>query len=214
LSRIRVHEQRRHAETAQANEAGNRIGCSYERRKLLTAVVWGTQRTAASGSNPFIQRAILFDLKECRSRRSSPRRFSHLVVWEIPAPEIEDVFFNPRSQTPSWLRVHEKCAHRSQNLVSSSPPVPFLFKSIFLPIRFLSGSTARTDKLLESQAHGHYSQLGPPSHVAPRLGRGSRVVTADARDLLQRSQESPRMLRRVLARRAPHPTEKIDIPST
>ena len=127
FSRTRVHEQRRHAETAQANEAGNRIGCSYERRKLLTAVVWGTQRTAASGSNPFIQRAILFDLKECRSRRSSPRRFSHLVVWEIPAPEIENVFFNPRSQTLSWLRVHEKCAHRSQNLVSSSPPVPFLF---------------------------------------------------------------------------------------
>ena len=81
----------------------------------------------SSDSNPFIQRAILFDLKECRSRRSSPRRFSHLVVWEIPAPEIENVFFNPRSQTLSWLRVHEKCAHRSQNLVSSSPPVPFLF---------------------------------------------------------------------------------------
>ena len=46
------------------------------------------------------------------------------------------------------------------------------------------------------------------------LGRGSRVVTADARDLLQRSQESLRMLLRVLTRRAPHPTEKIDIPST
>ena len=172
------------------------------------------QRTAASGSNPFIQRAILFDLKECRSRRSSPRRFSHLVVWEIPAPEIENVFFNPRSQTPSWLRVHEKCAHRSQNLVSSSPPVPFLFKSIFLPIRFLSGSTARTDKFLVIAAPRHCSQLGPPSHVAPPLGRGSHVVTADARDLLQRFQESPRMLRRVLARRAPRPTEKIDIPST
>ena len=115
------------------NEAGNDIGCSCERRKLFTAVVLSTQRIAASDSNPFIQRAILFDLKECRSRRSSPRRFSHLVVWEIPAPEIENVFFNPRSQTLSWLRVHEKCAHRSQNLVSSSPPVPFLFKSIFPP---------------------------------------------------------------------------------
>ena len=84
----------------------------------------------------------------------------------------ERLFFNPRSQTSSWLRVHEKCAHRSQNLVSSSPPVPFLFKSIFLPIRFLSGSTARTDKFLESQAHSHCSQLGPPSHLAPPLGRG------------------------------------------
>src|SRR5262245_11488733 len=86
--------------------------------------------------------------------------------------------------------------------------------SIFLPIRFLSGSTARTDKFLVIAAPRHCSQLDPPSHVAPPLGRGSHVVTADARDLLQRFQESPRMLRRVLASRAPHPTEKIDIPST
>src|SRR5215469_16054827 len=42
-------------------------------------------------------------------------------------------------------------------------PCSLLFKSIFLPIRFLSGSTARTDKFLESQARSHYSQLGPPS---------------------------------------------------
>src|SRR5262249_5812446 len=121
--------------------------------------------------------------------------------------------FNPRSQTSSWLRVHEKCAHRSQNLVSSSPPVPFLFKSIF-PIRFLNGSTAGTDKFSESQPHSHSSRPGPPSHVPPPLRRGSRVVTADARELLQRPQGSPRLLWRVLASRAPHPTEKIDIVST
>ena len=78
FSRTRVHEQRRHAETAQSNEAGNGIGCSCERRKLFTAVVLSTQRIAASDSNPFIQRAILFDLKECRSRGSSPGAFR---IW-------------------------------------------------------------------------------------------------------------------------------------
>jgi hypothetical protein len=31
LMHTRVHEERRHAETAQANEAGNGIGCSFER---------------------------------------------------------------------------------------------------------------------------------------------------------------------------------------
>ena len=37
-----------------------------------------TQRTAASAGNLFIQRAILFDLKECRSRLSSPGAFR---IW-------------------------------------------------------------------------------------------------------------------------------------
>jgi len=101
FSRTRVHEQRRHTETAQANEAGYGIGRSYEKAQASDGSCVSTQRTAASASNPFIQRAILFDLKECRSRDSSPGAFSHLVVWEIPAPGIENVFFNPRSQ--SWI---------------------------------------------------------------------------------------------------------------
>src|SRR5262249_44777027 len=56
----------------------------------------------------------------------------------------------------------------------------------------LSGSTARTDKFSESQARRHYSQLGPPHHFAPPRGRGSSVVTADARGSIQKSQENPR----------------------
>src|SRR6516162_5750222 len=78
---------------------------------------------------------------------------------------------------------------------SLTKPGKQLFKSIFLPIRFLSGSTARTDKFLESQAHSHCSQLGPPSHVAPPLGRGVACCNGRCEGLVTRSQESPRMLR-------------------
>ena len=166
-----------------------------------------TQRIAASDSNPFIQRAILFDLKECRSRRSSPRAlFASGGMGNSGAENLERLF-NPRSQTPSWLRVHEKCAHRSQNLVSSSPPVPFLFKSIFLPIRFLSGSTARRDKFLESQAHSHCSQLGPPSHVTRPLGRARGTCYKGPR-------RAPECYGVFWQGGHLTPTEKIDIPST
>jgi hypothetical protein len=79
-----------------------------------------TQRTAASASNPFIQRAILFDLKELPISPFFPRCFSHLVVWEIPAPGIEKVFFNPRSQIiphGSKGKVHDNWRHLVGQLV-------------------------------------------------------------------------------------------------
>jgi len=43
------------------------------------------------------------------------RRFSHLVVWEIPAPGIENVFFNPRSQTPTGCEFmkNARIAHKT-----------------------------------------------------------------------------------------------------
>jgi len=78
-----------------------------------------TRRTAASASNPFIQRAILFDLKSA-DLAVLPPRFSHLVVWEIPAPGIEKVFFNPSSQIiphGSKGKVHDNWRHLVGQLV-------------------------------------------------------------------------------------------------
>ena len=57
-----------------------------------------TQRTAASASNPIIQRAILFEPERVPVSPFFRRRFPHLVVKEIPAPGIENVSFTPRSE--------------------------------------------------------------------------------------------------------------------
>jgi hypothetical protein len=92
FSRIRVHEQRRHAETAQANEAGNR-----------------------SGSYPFIQRAISFDLKECRSRRSSPALFASGGVGNSGAGNRETSFSIParKPQAGCAFMKNARIAHKT-----------------------------------------------------------------------------------------------------
>ena len=57
-------------------------------------------QTAASGSNPFYPACDIVRPERVPISPFSPRRFSHLVVWEIPAPEIENVFFSILARKP------------------------------------------------------------------------------------------------------------------
>ena len=115
FSRIRVHEQRRHAETAQANEPGNRIGCSYEKAQASYGSCVGTQRTAASGSNPSIQRAILFDRKSADLAVLSPALFPSGGIGNSDAGNRERLFSIParKPQAGCEFMKNARIAHRT-----------------------------------------------------------------------------------------------------
>jgi hypothetical protein len=86
-----------------------------KRRKLLTAAVWAPREQQPAAV------IRLSSVRYCSTERapispSFPRRFSHLVVSEIPTPEIENVFFQSplaKPQAGCEFMKNARIAHRT-----------------------------------------------------------------------------------------------------
>src|SRR6516165_6311968 len=121
---------------------GNGIGRSYDKAQASYDRCVSTQRTAASASNPIIQRAILFEPERVPVSPFFRWRFPHLSVGNSGAGNRERLF-------------HSSLGNGRGEAVSVDTE-----RSAFLS-EVETNAFGDADRFSESLAHRDYSELGP-----------------------------------------------------